>query len=1072
MGVSVICACKNRNQPLSISLASWLCFDEIKEIVIVDWSSDDSLEHLTKLDDRICVVRVDNKEYFNQPQPLNLAFSFTTQERILKLDTDYVMNPYYNFFNAHQIDDYSFVSGKLSYVSPEFYDPETGAYAIDKNMSRDQLCDYFNSYVPYYKYLTGLLYISRENFIRVGGYNENLGKYYSYEDDEIYQRLELLGLEHKKMGFDNLLFHIPHPDKKRTENFEGDKVIDEDYEQQIRKNLSPYYSEHELEWQIEYALSMFHTKSNKEFIGKIAEPYVAPKTLWRLVQHNERYYSAMIHEEKLEKKIYANKMANFPTVNYISLDESEERRDNLHKEFFQYGIDKFIGTISKRFIECNDKVSGEQLHILDAGTTGCVVSHLKMLKNWYDNTDEDYGFFCEDDLSLETVKYWNFSWEEFIENLPEDAECVQLCCIRPSHEEFNLRERSMYDWSVTAYIMTRDYVKKVIDRHVRPYEYKLEIPGTEFYPMPETVLFYGLGKVYCADLFVEEINLKSTFTETANIPSGIKDHHAESSEAVLNWWKTVGESVSILRYSGKPPEVAHQTKIVEPEHEYKLESKGRKDLEILLEEFSLDPENALKNFNLAEWYYQQGHTAPALSYFLRAAERSEDNVLAYEALIKGSHCYDKQGTRDGSAKSMLQQALCLVPTRPEAYFLLSRFSERHQWWQDCYIYADQALRFADFDSQQLRTDVEYPGKYGLLFEKALSGWWWGKTEDSKEILLDLKFNHPLNDLYRQSVDNNLQHFKISDEDLARYQNHIVVVDSPKKVFFSATEQVTESQESNKNDSEKMDIVLQGKYSDVTDRVIDAYLKLPFVNEIIVSCWKDNKKPSSNSTKVRFLINSYPETPGTDNRNLQIVSSLEGLRKCRTKFSAKMRTDQIYSYDSMMKMYDLFMKDNHKEASYEFDKTRPFGKIFVAGVYPTLLFHPRDHIFWGYTEDLIALFDIPLEYNGLSDKIRIPKDRLANYYPFYTRTETYIGAHYAAKFDERVNVFLLEDHKYLHDNSPAWRDTYEISEDLMPKMFKSFPRTGIDIEWPTKNLSSYPYDEQKQWYNESWSEDGF
>ena len=170
----------------------------------------------------------------------------------------------------------------------------------------------------------------------------------------------------------------------------------------------------------------------------------------------------------------------------------------------------------------------------------------------------------------------------------------------------------------------------------------------------------------------------------------------------------------------------------------------------------MDTENSVNNFNLGVWYENSGHTAPALSYFLRSAERSEDDNLAYESLIRASYCYDKQGTRDGSAKSLLEQALCLMPKRPEAYFILSRFAERRAWWQDCYIYADQGLMFADHESYPpLRTDVEYPGKYGLLFEKAVSGYWWGKDKECKEIFLDLRQNYPLSEQYLKVVDENL-----------------------------------------------------------------------------------------------------------------------------------------------------------------------------------------------------------------------------------------------------------------------------------------------------------------------------
>lgn len=113
MSISVICACKNRNSALRVSLNSWLNFKEITEIIVVDWSSDESLESLVSLDERIKVIRVSDKQYFNQPQPLNLAISMASGDRILKLDTDYVINPYYNFFQNYDIDDNSFVSGKI-----------------------------------------------------------------------------------------------------------------------------------------------------------------------------------------------------------------------------------------------------------------------------------------------------------------------------------------------------------------------------------------------------------------------------------------------------------------------------------------------------------------------------------------------------------------------------------------------------------------------------------------------------------------------------------------------------------------------------------------------------------------------------------------------------------------------------------------------------------------------------------------------------------------------------------------------------------------------------------------------
>lgn len=153
-------------------------------------------------------------------------------------------------------------------------------------------------------------------------------------------------------------------------------------------------------------------------------------------------------------------------------------------------------------------------------------------------------------------------------------------------------------------------------------------------------------------------------------------------------------------------------------------------------DYASDTENAEKNYNLAVWYEQQNHTAPALTYFLRAAERTDDKLFAYKSLIHGFFCYDKQGSRDASSKILLENALCLLPKRPEAYFLMSRFYERKQEWQSSYIYSNMGLEFCDFDLDPIE-DVEYPGKYGLIFEKSISAYWWGRGLESRKLLQQL-----------------------------------------------------------------------------------------------------------------------------------------------------------------------------------------------------------------------------------------------------------------------------------------------------------------------------------------------
>ena len=172
-------------------------------------------------------------------------------------------------------------------------------------------------------------------------------------------------------------------------------------------------------------------------------------------------------------------------------------------------------------------------------------------------------------------------------------------------------------------------------------------------------------------------------------------------------------------------------------------------------EYSLDTEDGRKNYNLGRWYEKQGHTSPALTYYLRASERSNDKDLTYVSLIKGYYCYDSQGSRDNSAKILLQNAISFYPQRPEAYFLLSQFYERQENWQESYIYASIGLENCNFNLPGLIDDVGYPGKYGLIFQKATCGYWWGKGQEARILFQDLINNYQMEKKYYDLVVSNI-----------------------------------------------------------------------------------------------------------------------------------------------------------------------------------------------------------------------------------------------------------------------------------------------------------------------------
>lgn len=189
------------------------------------------------------------------------------------------------------------------------------------------------------------------------------------------------------------------------------------------------------------------------------------------------------------------------------------------------------------------------------------------------------------------------------------------------------------------------------------------------------------------------------------------------------------------------------------------------NLNDLLKNFIYSPENVDNNFRLAFYYDSIGQTASAVSYYLRTAERTDDTTIKYQSLLRAAICFDKQGCRNFTVKGLLQHSLTILPNRPEAYFLLSRFYEREQNYHDSYLIASLGEKVADKECKELDVDVEYPGFYGILFEKAVSSWWCGLCDESRKLFEDLNKNYDLDDAHKEAVRNNLKMLSEKNKDL-------------------------------------------------------------------------------------------------------------------------------------------------------------------------------------------------------------------------------------------------------------------------------------------------------------------
>ena len=179
-------------------------------------------------------------------------------------------------------------------------------------------------------------------------------------------------------------------------------------------------------------------------------------------------------------------------------------------------------------------------------------------------------------------------------------------------------------------------------------------------------------------------------------------------------------------------------------------------IEELIELASSDMLNPEHNFKIAREYELIGQTAAAMSFYLRTAEYGYDTHpnLVYASLIRMSYCIEDQSNREHTLKNALFQAIQYLPKRPEAYFILSRYYEKSQKWQQCYLFAELGLLHTS-RIEPLPVDVEYYGKYCLEFEKGVAAWWLGRRNESKDIFEKL-LKQDIPEQYKTSISENLK----------------------------------------------------------------------------------------------------------------------------------------------------------------------------------------------------------------------------------------------------------------------------------------------------------------------------
>ena len=232
-----------------------------------------------------------------------------------------------------------------------------------------------------------------------------------------------------------------------------------------------------------------------------------------------------------------NKLENFGPVYLINLPDQIERVNHIKKQFAKYNIDnyKVVKAVDGRNNDLKDIIYGRYPK-LRPSEIGCLASHINAIKMFLDTSDDEYGIIMEDDCSFDNVKYWQWDWNYFMNNIPKDADIVQLVMLKENKVKFNMHIKESYDpndffsyaWSTACYIIKRSYAQKLLKTLF--IDNKYEFAEGKYKSKPADVVLYNFGKSYSMPILTHFVDTKNAINLDHN------KFHNRSKKYIDNWW--------------------------------------------------------------------------------------------------------------------------------------------------------------------------------------------------------------------------------------------------------------------------------------------------------------------------------------------------------------------------------------------------------------------------------------------------------------------------------------------------------------------------------------------------------
>jgi len=175
-------------------------------------------------------------------------------------------------------------------------------------------------------------------------------------------------------------------------------------------------------------------------------------------------------------------------------------------------------------------------------------------------------------------------------------------------------------------------------------------------------------------------------------------------------------------------------------------------IEKYLEKLVQNPRDDNINFELAYAYEKEGQYAAAVSYYLRCAEFTNNNIMASECLIRCSFSMNKQGGRDQKEFHYIKQSIGASPCSLEPYYIASLYFSWRGNYRDSYLYACLGINIYENNIQNEKFLKEINFSLPDLYcQKAMQGLKIGKINEARQIYVNILRNFDISDNLRTHI---------------------------------------------------------------------------------------------------------------------------------------------------------------------------------------------------------------------------------------------------------------------------------------------------------------------------------